>query len=78
MSVHEYISFFYKAVAQRLLLYDCETWVITPNMLRRLDAFHRWIVHRLTGREPYLQKDTGAWVYLTFGNALEEAGFYMI
>jgi hypothetical protein len=61
---------FYKAVTQSVLLYDCETWVITPIMLRRLDAFHRRIVRWLTGRAPYLQEDTGTWVYPRFGNAL--------
>jgi hypothetical protein len=47
-------------------------------MLRRLEAFHRRIVRRLTGRTPYLQEDTGIWVYPPFGNALEDAVFYMI
>jgi hypothetical protein len=68
---------FYKAVVQSVL-YDCEAWVITPTMLRILDAFHRRIVRQLTGRAPYLQEDTGTWVYPPFGNASEEAGFYTI
>jgi hypothetical protein len=66
---------FYKAVAQSVLLHDCETWVIMPSMLRRLDTFHRRSVRRLTGRAPYLQEDTGTWVYPPFGNALEEQDF---
>jgi hypothetical protein len=69
---------FYKVVAQSVPLYDCETCVITPTILRRLDAFHRRIVRWLTGRAPYLQEDTGTWVYPPFGNALDAAGFYMI
>jgi hypothetical protein len=49
-----------------------------PSMLGRLDAFHRHILRQLTIRAPYVQEDTGKWVYPPFGNSLEEAVFYMI
>jgi hypothetical protein len=51
---------FYKLISQSVLLYDCETWVVTPSMLCRLDTFHKRIVHRLTGRAPIHQGD-GHW-----------------
>ena len=31
---------FYKAVAQSVLLFGCETWVVTPAMLQMLESFH--------------------------------------
>jgi exonuclease III len=69
---------FYKAVAQSVLLYLSETWVLTPSMLRRLDGFHKRIARRLTGRAPIHLLDEGRWKYPPFGNAFEEAGLYSI
>jgi hypothetical protein len=68
---------FYKAISHSVLLCDCEMWVVTPSMLRRLDTFHKRIMRRLTGRAPIHQAD-GHWYYPPLGNAMEEAGFYEI
>jgi hypothetical protein len=64
----------YKAVAQSVLLYLSETWVITPIMLRRLDGFHKRIARWRTGRAPVHLLDEGHWECPPFGDALEEAG----
>ena len=34
------VGMFYKAIVQAVLLFGCETWVITDNMLAILDSFH--------------------------------------
>jgi hypothetical protein len=69
---------FYKAVGQIVLLYDCETWVINPRMLIRLECFHNQIARRLTGGAPLLYRDTNVWFYPPLGNAFAEAGFYIM
>jgi hypothetical protein len=67
---------FYKAVAQSVILYDSETWVITSHMLKMLQRFHRRVARRLTGRAPIFHRDTGVWMYPPLGNALRDAEFY--
>ena len=41
---------FFKAVAQQVLLFGAETWVVTPKMEQSLSAFLHGAVRRLTGR----------------------------
>jgi hypothetical protein len=65
---------FYKAVAQSVLLYDCETWVITTRMLGRLEVFHNRIARRLTGRAPVLNRDTQVWCHPPLGNHSRRQG----
>ena len=43
---------FYTAVAQQVLLFGAETWVLTQNMASALDAFQCRVARRLTGRQP--------------------------
>jgi hypothetical protein len=50
----------YKVVAQSVLLYLSETWVLTPIMLWMLDGFHTQIVRRQAVYQPTFQmKDVG-------------------
>ena len=71
------IGFFYKAVAQSVLLYGCETWVVTPRMLKALDAFHHNVARRISNRQPRkLPNDT--WVYPDLQEAMEIAGLHSI
>ena len=49
---------FYKAVAQAVLMFGAETWVLTPRMERSLDRFHNRVARRITGRQPRRQ---GGW-----------------
>ena len=43
---------FYKAVAQAVLLFGAETWVLTPMMERALDSFQHRVTRRITRRKP--------------------------
>ena len=46
---------FYKAVAQAVLLFGAETWLITPRMEQALDSFQHRVARRLTGRQPKIR-----------------------
>ena len=53
---------FYKAVIQLSLLFDAETWVMSPSIGMTLGGFHHKVARRLAGMRPML--DTMArWVY---------------
>ena len=64
---------FYKAVAQAVLLFGAETWVLTQRMEKALDIFLSRVVRRLTGKQPR-QRTDGSWYYLPLAEALGEAG----
>ena len=51
---------FYKAVAQVVLIFGVETWVLAPRMERALDSFQHRVAQRITGRQPRRQGD-GSW-----------------
>ena len=65
---------FYKAVAQAVLLFGAETWVLTPRMDRDLDCFQHRVARRITGRQPRRQGG-GSWYYPPSAEAMGEAGF---
>ena len=67
---------FYKAVVQSVLLYGCETWVITPQVLAALGAFHNRVARRLSRRMPRLYQ--GQWIYPPVEEAREIAGLLPI
>ena len=67
---------FYKAVVQSVLLYGCETWVITPQVLRVLEGFHHRVARRLSGRRPYYLPAEDRWVYPPIEEALEVANLF--
>ena len=64
---------FYKAVAQAVLLFGAETWVLNQNMEKSLDSFHSRVAKRITGKQPWHKKDM-RWDYLPLVEALMEAG----
>ena len=39
----------YKSLAQLVLLYVRESWVVTGDMLKVLEGFHHWETQRITG-----------------------------
>ena len=51
---------FYTAVAQAVLLFGAETWVLTPRMEKALDSFQSRLASRITGRQPW-RKKYGSW-----------------
>ena len=65
---------FYKAVAQAVLLFEAETWVITPRMERDLDSFQNKVARQITRRQPRRQGD-GSWEYLPLEGSMGEVGF---
>jgi len=67
---------FYKAVVQSVLLYGCETWVITPQVLKVLEGFHHRVARRLSGKRPRFLPREDRWDYPPIEEALETAGLY--
>ena len=67
---------FYKALAQSVLLYGCETWDLTSTTLLALRGFHHRVARRITGMLPALQD--GEWVTPPAGEALRAAGMHSI
>ena len=63
---------FYTAVAQAVLLFGAETWVLTPRMEKDLDIFQSRFANNITGRQPWQNKD-GSWEYPLLAGALREA-----
>ena len=64
---------FYTAVAQAVLIFGAETWVLTPRMEKALDSFQSRFARRITGRQPRRKKDR-SWDYPLLAGALREAG----
>ena len=69
-----FVGMFYKAIVQAVLLYGCETWVITPDILRLLESFHHRVARRISHKMPYLVN--GTWIYPPIEDALAEAGLF--
>jgi len=69
---------FYKAVAQSVLLYRCETWVVTPAVLKVLSSFHNRVARRLSGQMPRYLPQEDWWEYPPIKDALEKADMYPV
>jgi hypothetical protein len=67
---------FYVAITQAVLLYGCETWTVTPAMLKVLKSFHHKVDRRISGKMARLSA-TG-WVYPPLFEAFDEAGLFPI
>ena len=65
---------FYKVMAQAVLLFGEETWVLTPSMERDLDSFQHMVARSITGKQPRRRVD-GSWEYPPLAEALGGAGF---
>jgi hypothetical protein len=50
------VGMFYKAIVQAVLLYTCETWVVTPKILKALQAFHNQMARKIANMMPRKQK----------------------
>jgi hypothetical protein len=68
---------FYKAIVQAILLYGCETWTITPAMMKALPGFHHRVARRIACRCSKLRQD-GSWDYPRIETARSIAGLYTI
>ena len=63
---------FYTAVAQQVLLFRAETWVLTRKMESALDAFQGSVAGRITGRQTHWERE-GRWFYPSLVGAMKEA-----
>jgi hypothetical protein len=67
----------YKAVVQSVLLFSCETWVISRPSMGLLEGFHHTIARRLTGWTCCPGRtDEASWIYPAMGKTLDEAGMH--
>ena len=64
---------FYKAVAQAVLMFGEETWVLTLRMEQSLDSFQHRVVRMITKEQPRRRAD-GIWKYPPLVEALGESG----
>ena len=62
------VGMFYVAVVQAVIIFESETWVLTPRLEKALEGFHHWGVRQMAGMVPKFQYD-GMWVYATIGEA---------
>ena len=69
---------FYKAVIQQILLYGCETWVITKAMYRMLKGFHMRAAYRMAKINKPKKLENGEWYYPPSEAVFEEVGLHSI
>ena len=67
----------YKAVAQLVLLYGRESWVVTGGVIKVLKGFHYRASRRITGMTA-IRGAGGEWGYPPVVVALEAAGLHSI
>ena len=75
------VGMFYVAVVQAVIIFESETWVLTPRLEKALEGFHHRVVRRMRGMVPKCQRD-GTWVYTPIGAVLamvrvEDIGVYI-
>ena len=68
---------FYIAVAQQVLLFGAETWVLTKNMESALDAIQSRVARKIKGRQPRHGRD-GGWCDPSLAGAMKEAVIFRI
>jgi hypothetical protein len=69
-------EYFYKAVVQSVLLYGCESWVISRQILRSLERFHHQVARRSTNRSIQPDLNTGEWLYPATAETLNLASLH--
>ena len=58
-----------------VLLYECESWVVTDATMMVLEGFHHRVEQRLAG--PIMRRvDDGEWEWAPVAMALEETGLW--
>jgi hypothetical protein len=50
---------FYKSIVQSVLLYGCETWVLSDRMISTLRGFHHRVAKKIAKKQAYLLAGTG-------------------
>ena len=69
---------FYKAVVQSVLLYGCETWVVTPAILRMLSGFQIRAAWRMAIHNKPRKLNDDTWVYPRSDDVYKEVGLFSI
>ena len=67
----------YTAVAQTVLQYGSNSWVVTGEMLKVLEGFHHWAACRITGITDWCTEDREC-DYPPVDDALEAVGLWPI
>ena len=65
---------YFNLVTQAVLLFEVDTWVLTPMMERALSSFQHRVVQQLIRRHPSI-REGGSWEYHSLEEAVAEAGF---
>ncbi len=68
---------FYKATMQAVLLFESETWKLSPSSLKSLEGFHLRAACRMAGMQPTRNTD-GMWTYPSSKDVLKAVGLKMI
>ena len=67
----------YKSVAQSVLLYGSNSWVMTGSMLKLIDVLCHWVARRIVGM--MVRRTTiGEWECSLVAEALDTAGIFPI
>jgi hypothetical protein len=53
------MGYFYKAVCQAILLYGCETWVVTNKIRKALESFHPRVARQISNLRIRIDPNTG-------------------
>jgi hypothetical protein len=67
---------FYKSIVQSVLLYGCETWVLSDRMISTLHGFHHRVAQKIAKKQAYLL--VGDWIYPPIEEALDNANLETI
>ena len=63
----------YVTVAQAIMIYGSETWVMTPHIRMVLGRLHHRVAYRMMGRQSWIGQDIG-WVHTPLEDAMAEEG----
>ena len=64
-------------MAQSVLLYDRESWVVTGEILKILTGFHHWVAQQITGITAIFWAGE-EWEYQLIEEAMEAVGIHPI
>jgi hypothetical protein len=75
-STPKVMGYFYKAICQAVLLYGCETWVVTQAICNKLESFHNHVARQISRYTIRLDHNTGEWIYPPLEIALNTSGLF--
>ena len=69
---------FYKATVQAVLLFESETWNLTPTLTKQLKGFHIRATYRMTRTDKSWRSPNGERTYPSSEDMSEEVGMHTI